>query len=334
MSAAKRRQANNGPSQLWNRREFCRATATLGWVAASSRGLASWAAETAPSARPKLASRNSFAAWTNRSGSCASFPFDDPLRSKVDNNWLITEARIGTHFRPDQQALIREIFLGLHSPEYADAVMSQVEHDGGFDKCAIALFGEPGTGQFEFVLTGRHVTRRCDGDSVEGAAFGGPIFYGHAAASFNEPPDHPGNAYWYQAKRANELFQALDGKQRALALRDDPRPERGTDTVALAANPAEIVGLPVGEMTADQQGLARQVLADLLAPFREADRQESLKLIEQNGVDKLRFTYYKNLDIGSDGVWDVWQVEGPALVWYFRGAPHVHVWVSCRANPV
>lgn len=49
-------------------------------------------------------------------------------------------------------------------------------------------------------------------------AFGGPIFYGHAAEGFNEKPDHPGNVYWYQAKRANELFQALDGKQRKVAL--------------------------------------------------------------------------------------------------------------------
>ena len=333
MSASKRRQSNSGPSQLWNRREFCRATAALGWVAGSSGGLASWAAETAPAAEPETRVADLFRSLDEPQRKLCVFPFDDPLRSKVDNNWLITEARIGTHFRPDQQALIREIFLGLHSPEYADAVMNQVQHDGGFDKCSIALFGQPGTGQFEFVLTGRHVTRRCDGDSVAGAAFGGPIFYGHAAASFNEPPDHPGNAYWYQAKRANELFQALDGKQRLLALRDEPRPERGTDTVALAANPAETGGLPVGEMTADQQNLARQVLADLLAPFRAVDRQESLKLIEQNGIDKLRFTYYKNLDIGSDGVWDVWQVEGPAMVWYFRGSPHVHVWVSCRANP-
>jgi hypothetical protein len=54
--------------------------------------------------------------------------------------------------------------------------MEQVDHDGGFHDCAIALFGEPGTGKFEFVLSGRHVTRRCDGDSVEGTAFGGPIF--------------------------------------------------------------------------------------------------------------------------------------------------------------
>jgi hypothetical protein len=26
----------------------------------------------------------------------------------------------------------------------------------------------------------------------------------------------------------------------------------------------------------------------------------------------------------------VWQVEGPSMVWYFRGKPHVHVWVHIR----
>lgn len=40
---------------------------------------------------------------------------------------------------------------------------------------------------FEFVLTGRHCTRRCDGDSVEGAAFGGPLFYGHAWMHIRKP---------------------------------------------------------------------------------------------------------------------------------------------------
>ncbi len=266
-----------------------------------------------------------------------AFPFDHPLRSKVNNNWLITKAIVDKTFDQDQQALIREIFVKLHSERYADKVLAQVEHDnrtanrkGGFGGCAVALFGEPGTGKFEFVFSGRHVTRRCDGDSVDGAAFGGPIFYGHAARGFNEKPDHPDNIYWYQALRANELFQALDGKQRKAALRSDPRPERETKTVELPGSDADIKGLPVGEMTADQQKLARQVMADVLAPFRQADVEESMKLIESGGFDKLHFSYFQNMDIGNDKVWDVWQIEGPHMVWYFRGKPHVHTWVHIR----
>jgi hypothetical protein len=86
----------------------------------------------------------------------------------------------------------------------------------------------------------------------------------------------------------------------------------------------------VADLSADQKGLVRKVLADLLAPFRKADADEALKMIEAGGFDALHMAFYKNMDIGNDGVWDVWQIEGPNMLWYFRGAPHVHTWVNIR----
>jgi hypothetical protein len=263
-------------------------------------------------------------------------PFGHELQAKVDNNWFITKTKV-KDFTKDQQELVREIFKNLHSDEYASRVLEQVEHDnsgsGGFGACSVALFGEPGTGKFEFVFTGRHVTRRCDGDSVEGAAFGGPIFYGHQAGDNDEEkPNHPGNAYWYQAQRANELFNALDGKQRALALRETGRLERKTETVKLTGKKNGLDGIRVGELTRDQKDLVRKVMADVLAPFRKADADESMKLIEKNGFENLHMAFYKNQDLGGDGVWDVWQIEGPAMVWFFRGEPHVHTWVHIRES--
>jgi Protein of unknown function (DUF3500) len=264
-----------------------------------------------------------------------AFPFEHPLRQRVENNWRITRATV-TSLTGEQQAMVFDIVRGLHSPEYVDAVMAQIEHDNGgadnfgFGRCAVAVFGEPGTGRFEFVFTGRHVTRRCDGDSVAGAAFGGPIFYGHAAESFYEKPDHPGNIYWFQAKRANEVFKALDGKQQKLALRSDPRRERGTKTVEVSGKKTGLAGIRVGDLQKDQQQLVHKVMADLLAPFREQDVKECMKLVEAGGFDNLHMAFYKNLDVGDDKVWDVWQLEGPAMVWYFRGHPHVHTWVNIR----
>ena len=82
---------------------------------------------------------------------------------------------------------------------------------------SLAVFGKPGDSKFEFVMTGRHMTLRCDGNSTEHLAFGGPIFYGHAASGFNETPGHPGNVYWEQALAANKVYEMLDGKQRARA---------------------------------------------------------------------------------------------------------------------
>ena len=52
--------------------------------------------------------------------------------------------------------------------------------------------------------------------------------------------------------------------------------------------------------------------------------------LEAGGFDNLHLAYYKNQDIGQDGVWDVWQVEGPNMVWFFRGEPHVHCWAHIK----
>ena len=161
-----------------------------------------------------------------------AFPFDHPLRSKVDNNWHIVPQTVGKFYTADQQAMIEEIFRGLHNPDFIDKVLAHMKEDTkgvGLADYSVAMFGEPGSGAFEFVFTGRHCTARCDGDSVAGVAFGGPIFYGHQAGpSFEEKPDHPNNVYWYQARRANEVFQALNGKQREQALLGVPRAEKAT----------------------------------------------------------------------------------------------------------
>jgi len=67
-------------------------------------------------------------------------------------------------------------------------------------------------------------------------------------------------------------------------------------------------------------------------PFRKKDVDEAMRFIRKNrSLDQLHLSFYKNADIGNDGVWDVWQLESPNMVWYFRGSPHVHVWVNIQA---
>lgn len=257
------------------------------------------------------------------------FDFDHSLRTKISNNWHITKQRIGSFLDEDQNAMVREIFLKAHSGEYAETVYEQVVQDSGkkgFGDSSIAIFGTPGTGKFEFVLTGRHTTRRIDGDSVAGKAFGGPIFYGHAADGFYEGPDHPGNAYWFQARSANKVYQMLDGKQQEKALLEH-EPGDDASTIKLKRTTGDLPGLSFADMTEDQREGVRGVLEDLLMPFREADRRESMKLIEKAGMENLHLSFYEEGDIGNDKVWDNWRIEGPHMVWYFRGAPHVHTWV-------
>ncbi len=289
--------------------------------------------QAAPAATGETLVTQLFGSLNEQQRQAVCFGFDHELRSKVDNNWHITKTPIGQLLKPDQIDLVKQIFRSLHSDEYADEVLRQFREDsgkGGFESAAIGLFGEPGTGKFEFVFTGRHCTRRCDGDSLAGTAFGGPIFYGHASKGFNEGPSHEGNVYWYQAQRANEVFQALNGKQREMALLGDGRDEDGNDTVKLTGMTTGLPGIPMTELAADQKDLVRLVLADLLKPFRKPDADEAMKLIEASGFDHLHLSFYKNQDVGDDKVWDVWQIEGPNMVWYFRGDPHVHCWAHIK----
>src|SRR5688572_30867247 len=181
------------------RRDFLKTTVSGVALAAAGSAPLLHAAAARKGSQPETLVATLYKSLSEEQRKSVAFPFDHPLRVKVDNNWHITDKKLSDFFTADQQAMVKEIFMGIHSEEYAETVYKQVEHDSGkegFGGSSIAVFGEPGTGKFEFVLTGRHCTRRCDGDSVEGAAFGGPIFYGHAAKGFYEKPDHPGNAYW------------------------------------------------------------------------------------------------------------------------------------------
>jgi hypothetical protein len=289
----------------------------------------------AATGKPETLVKTFYESLTEAQRKTVLFPWEHPLRQRVENNWAIVKPSIGEFFTADQQAMIRDIFRGLHSEEYFPRVMEHLKEDaGGIENYHVALFGTPGSGKFEWVLTGRHCTARCDGDSEAGAAFGGPIFYGHAARSFNEAADHPGNVYWYQAKRANAVFQALDGKQREKALLRATPPDDNSGSIRLRGTGSELPGLPVAAMSKDQKQLVQEVMADLLRPYRRADADECLKLIDAaGGMEKLAMAFYRHGDIGDDGVWDIWRLEGPAMVWYFRGSPHVHTWVHVRSAP-
>lgn len=256
------------------------------------------------------------------------------LRTHVSNNWHITKPTIASKFyTQDQQDLIEQVFLGMYNPEWHDRIMQQIKDDaGGYGKAQnIAIFGKPGSGKFELVMTGRHLTIRCDGDTTEHAAFGGPIFYGHAAQGFNEKPNHPGNVFWPQALKANALYKMLDGKQRKKALIAKAPPER---KVHFRGKKATIPGLPASELTKDQRKHLEGVLKLLIEPYRASDQKEALACLKaQGGLEKCHIAFYQSGDLGNDQVWDIWRLEGPAFVWHFRGSPHVHVWVNVAADP-
>jgi hypothetical protein len=220
------------------------------------------------------------------------------------------------------------------SPEWHERIDKQLSDDsGGYgENNSIAIFGTPGSEKFEFVMTGRHMTIRCDGNSADHVAFGGPIFYGHAADTFNERPHHPGNVFWPQAVAANKLYEMLDGKQQEQALLKSGLPRE--EKVAFRGTGGDFQGLAVSELSSDQKDHLQKVMALLVEPYRQSDRDEVTKCLKaQGGLDNCHLAYYAQNDIGKDGVWDIWRLEGPSFVWHYRGAPHVHVWVNIADDP-
>jgi hypothetical protein len=252
------------------------------------------------------------------------FPFDDKLRKRINANWAITKPKIDD-FTKEQQALIDEIFRGVTSPEGYERFQKQMDDDaGGFAEYHVAIFGTPGSGQFEWEMTGRHMTIRADGDTVENAAFGGPIVYGHGAG--DSQPGLPGNVFYYQTLKANEVFKALDGKQRKSALVAKKPKE---DAVLIQGSSGTFPGLAVGELSSDQKDLVEQVIKVILAPYRKEDVDEAVAVLKSGGgLDGLHMAFYEADDIGKDNVWDIWRLEGPTFVWHFRGAPHVHTYIN------
>ncbi len=264
-------------------------------------------------------------------------PVDHAKRHFISNWWYVhPEHRIPTTFNSEQQELIQNIFDSLHSPDFQQAVNKQVEIDQyGQEKNApsVGFFGTPDDDDFEFIYTGHHVTRRCNAHSDKGHGFGGsPIFYGHFPDAFNETKNHPGNPYWYQGKLFNKFVQSLDGQQQQEGLvSNNPRSERPNAVIKKKATGWP--GLSCGSLSDDQKQLLAETMQEMLAMFRQDDVDVTLKTIEKNNIiDNLYISWYSGkYDIGSDEVWDTWQIEGPDLVWYFRGQPHIHSYFHLKS---
>ena len=257
-------------------------------------------------------------------------PVDHPSRGFVSNWWYVhREHRINNTFNGDQKELIQNIFDSLHHEEHREAVNDQVRFDQyGQAKNApsVGFFGSPDDEDFEFIYTGHHVTRRCNAHLDKGIGFcGRPIFYGHFREKFHEEAHHPGNHYWYQGKVFNEFVQGLNGEQQAKGLASsNPRSENSKLVILKKQNAWP--GLSCAELSADQKKLFLDTVRKMLVMFRKDDVDATLKTIQQNNLmDQLYVSWYSGkYDIGGDQVWDTWQIEGPKMVWYFRGQPHIH----------
>ncbi|MEK6235103.1 MAG: DUF3500 domain-containing protein, partial [Planctomycetales bacterium] len=251
-----------------SRREF---VAAMGGAAAIAGGLPllSSAAPTTSSAA-ETAAKALYESLTEDQRGQTCMDWSDGRRTNISPNWHITKANVGT-FTKKQQGIIHEVVKGVCSEDGYPLFLKQMKADnGGIERYSVALCGKPGDKQFSFILTGRHLTLRADGNTTEGAAFGGPIVYGHGQS------DPTKNYFFNQTQQANKLFQALDEKQRKIALLAKAPKETA---VRLRADGAKLPGIPGADLSDDQKELFKKTLAEIMAPYRKEDVDEALKVV-------------------------------------------------------
>ncbi len=303
-----------------SRRDFIRTVGvTAASVVAAPALLTTPAAAEIPKGAPETLAKRLYETLSPAQRTEVCLAVDHASRKTISANWHVTKPLIETFLNGDQQEILQGILRGATSADGYERLKHQMDDDaGGLGKFSVAFFGQPGDRAFQFMLTGRHLTLRADGAFDDGTAFGGPMVYGHGEESA------PKNMFYAQTKRANEVFAALDGKQREQALRATAPRE-----TAVLLRKADFEGVQVAELGKDQKSLVEKVMKDLLAPYRKEDVDEAMATLKaMGGLDQLRFAFYKQEDLNNDQVWDIWRLEGPGLVWHFRGAPHVHCYVN------
>jgi hypothetical protein len=252
-----------------------------------------------------------------------------PTRMRMYNAAI--NKKIGDVFTKNQQELLQRILRSISSDEEGFRRLTRNgTYDGSasFGACGANIFGDPTDGKrFAWVFTGHHLTVRCDGNSEEGAAFGGPMYYGHSPNGYSEK-----NVFNYQTKSVLRLFDALDDKQQQHAILDGS-PGEQEPSVRFRKKGEKHPGMAFSELADDQKKLVEVVMRDVLSPYRKEDADEVMDIIKQNGgLDKIHLAFYKDKGMNDKQLWHFWRLEGPGFVWNYRVLPHVHTFVNISSK--
>lgn len=249
-----------------------------------------------------------------------------PARA-LTHNAADGKSRIGDEYTKKQIELLDRIFRAIAN---GDEGYRQLSRDGRFDASGdfetigALIYGEPVAGKkFSLVFCGHHITVRCDGNSEESTAFGGPLYYGHSPNGYAT-----NNVFYKQTKAATELFGALNADQRKGAVLPGHWKDEHTG-VPVPKKGASVPGLAFADMTKDQKELTQKVMAELVSPYRKEDGDEVMEIIKANGgMEKLSMAFYEEGTRTAKEPWSYWRLEGPGFVWSFRALPHVHTFVN------
>lgn len=246
-------------------------------------------------------------------------------------NGAVGGLTINKNYEKKQVELLDKIFRSIANGEEGYKGLSRngrFDNSNDFESISAIIYGEPAEGKkFSLVFTGHHLTVRCDGNSEEATAFGGPLYYGHSPSGYATT-----NVFYHQTKAANELFGALDKAAKEVAV----KPGKWVDehsNIKVPKKGDKVPGLSFADMSKDQKTLTLALMKELVAPYRKEDGDEVMELIKATGgMEKVSMAFYEEGTRTEKEPWSFWRLEGPGFVWSFRALPHIHTFVHVNSK--
>jgi len=238
---------------------------------------------------------------------------------------------VGDNYTKPQQELIERTLRAIASDEDGYSKITRngtFANSGSLQGCGAVIFGDPSSkDKYAWVFTGHHLTVRCDGNSEEGAAFGGPLYYGHSPNGYSDK-----NCFFYQTKSVLSVFDVLSEEQRKKAVLKGTPGEQAESVKFRPATEAK-PGVGFDDLSKDQLKLVERVMRDVLSPFRKEDADEVMDILKANGgLEKIHLAFYQDMGMNDKQPWHFWRLEGPGFVWNYRVLPHVHTYVNISSK--
>jgi Protein of unknown function (DUF3500) len=258
-----------------------------------------------------------------RSETCVRY--DHPLR-QYHNRGVSGGGRsiLGGFTREQRQILTDLLYAGLSDTGRERVPEQDLTRWAGVHTMHVLICGDPTAPPYQIILTGVHLNLRLGGKSREGAAFGGPQVYGDQRG--NGRVGLPGNVYREQFVIAHRLLRSLDsGRRKHAVLEEAPVQTK----IELQGRHGAFAGIPVQELDAEGKALAHDLVESILSTYPRGDVAYARECLAANGgLDALFLSYYQHGEDGEISEGQVFRLEGPSAVFYFRGYPHVHAFIN------
>ena len=91
--------------------------------------------------------------------------------------------------------------------------------------------------------------------------------------------------------------------------------------------------MAIADLAPEHKAIAQSLVARILGTYSPDDAAYAHACVQANGgVDGMFLSYYQRGEDGAIPEAQVFRLEGPAAVLYFRGYPHVHAFINVAMN--